>query len=144
DRAAVCHARSYDAAHLAKHPSQKVAAISLQMLELLDKGGDEEVSLRLKLSARLRDGKTASRVAICFASAYAFNCNAETSDEAASGEGWAFYLQRAGDRGITIRDHFADAKSDASSIGRLLHLPLGNDDRTFRLDERDDPACDAR
>jgi hypothetical protein len=142
-RDGVCHVRTYTAAHLARHPRQQVAAMSLKVIERAKLGESGEPYLRLRVSARLRSGESATREARCFAGRFAYDCHAEDENESYGGSNWAFYLRRAGERSITIYDQ-GFAMANESLIGQFLRLPLGSDDHIFRLDERSDPRCDAR
>ena len=138
DRDRVCHGRTYDAAHLARHPRQKVVAISLRTEYRVRRDGDIDdfaTFVPVRLSAKLRDGTVASRTARCTARDYAFACQDEHD---------AFTLVRAGDKGLLVRDVNASKAIDPHEnfLAKFLRADLGDDDRVFRLDERDDAICD--
>jgi hypothetical protein len=114
--------------------------MSLKVLERAKLAEDGDPYLRLRVSARLRNGKTATRNARCFAGRFTYDCHAEREN----GESlWAFRLCRAGERSVTIYDQ-GFGMTNESLIGAFLGLPLGDDDRIFRLDERSDPRCALR
>ncbi|HEX2728063.1 MAG TPA: hypothetical protein VHN20_19750, partial [Beijerinckiaceae bacterium] len=76
-RADVCHARTYDAAHLRAHPDQKVVAIALRTIGRLKKQSPDDQgspALEVRLSVKLRDGGTRTKTADCFPGEYTFDC----------------------------------------------------------------------
>lgn len=134
----VCHIRRYDAAHLARHPEQKVAAIALRTdgaVTVEKDDGELNTTLDIKISLRLRDGTTATKTAHCRADGYQFGCSA--------GGNTLFGLMRAGERGITVRDlNFRKVFDEKENyLANLMGVSLGDDDRVFRLDEGTDPLC---
>ncbi len=137
-RERVCHARVYDADHLARHPEQRVVAMALRTQDVarVREGGDStQIFVPVRLSARLRDGTTATRQAECQADDYRLLCQDEHD---------AFVVIRSGERGLIVRDvSIKDDDPTARGVGRALRLDIGPDDRVFRLDERPDAACDA-
>jgi hypothetical protein len=138
DRGGVCHGRSYDAAHLGRHPEQKVVAVTLRTEDRVRHDGDIDdfsTFVPVRLSAKLRDGTVVSRTARCTARDYVFACHDQHD---------AFTLARAGDKGLLVRDVNATRTIDPQEnfLAKFLRADLGDDDRVFRLDERDDPICD--
>jgi hypothetical protein len=137
-RTGICHGRSYDAAHLARHPQQNVVAITLRTREkvkLEDDDGIASASFRAEIAVRTRDGAGARTDVTCHAREYTFRCASE--DEQAT-----FDLIRDGERGVLIRDvNFAHRDGSENSLAPLFRVRLGDDDRVFRLDERGDAAC---
>jgi len=134
----VCHIRRYDAAHLARHPAQKVTAVALRTdgpVTVEHEDGQLNTSLDVIISLRLRDGTTATKAAHCSADGYQFGCSA--------GGNTLFGLMRDGERGITVRDvNFRKVFDQKENyLANLMGVPLGDDDRVFRLDEGADPLC---
>ena len=97
ERSDVCHTRVYDAPHLARHPQQRVVAISVRTVGRAEIKKDDEVihtNLKVQLSVKLRDGRVATRTVQCRAHEYTFACGQPN---------WQFRLARAGDGRITVR-----------------------------------------
>ena len=138
NRDRVCHARIYNAEHLARHPNQKVVAVMLRTEDRVRWDGDTDDSriiLPVRLSARLRDGAVATRSAVCTAHDYELTCNSDND---------IFTLIRAGERGLVVRDINARKLIDPNEnfLSKFLQVDLGDDDRVFRLDEQEDANCE--
>jgi hypothetical protein len=126
---AVCFSRSYDAAHLAKHPQQTVKRIAV----LKPRGGkmlyDAHI-YELTFSVELKNGRKLIKRTTCQPSKYAYGCThdprLDTVDD--------FYLTRAGDSAIMLRDKRA-------RLEKLFGAALGADDRTFKLSASPTDAC---
>ena len=136
-RADVCHARSYDAAHLRAHPNQKVVAIALRTIGRLNKQSPDDdnlPALEVRLSVKLRDGATRTKTADCFPGEYTFDC-ANTQ----------FRLRRAGPTSLVVQDVNYKLAFDAKAnhLADFLGIKLGDDDRLFQLNERDGAGCEA-
>ena len=138
NRDRVCHARIYNAEHLARHPNQKVVAVMLRTEDRVRWDGDTDDSriiLPVRLSARLRDGAVATRSAVCTAHDYELTCNSDND---------VFTLIRAGERGLVVRDINARKLIDPNEnfLSKFLQVDLGDDDRVFRLDEQENANCE--
>ncbi len=137
DKGKVCHARTYDAAHLARHPGQRIAAMALRTEDRVRWTGeidDFETVVPVTLTARLRDGTSVTRTARCTAQDYHLGCH---------GEGGAFMVVRDGEKALRVRDFLLkSADREDRDLPRFLGLDLGDDDRVFRLDLADQAACD--
>jgi hypothetical protein len=136
-RANVCHARTYDTAHLKAHPDQKVVAIALRTIGRLKKQSPDDgnlPALEVRLSVKLRDGATRTKTVDCFPGEYTFDC-ANTQ----------FRLRRAGPSSLMVQDVNYKLAFDekANHLADFLGIELGDDDRLFQLDERDGTRCEA-
>lgn len=128
-----CLKRSYDKAHLAGHPQQKVTSIAVAIrgpakAEADADGGYPATTLAVALSFRLRDGTITARDGSCWADDTAFNC-----------EG-AFRLRRKDANGAWL---LAGEYDDPANPPIVLDKALGKDDRLFRLDASKDADCKA-
>jgi hypothetical protein len=132
DKGWTCLSRRYDAAHLAKHPKQKVAAIALAVTAEpkvhVDEDGWRSTDFPAVLSLRMRDGKSGSREVECSADEYQFRC------------GGAFRLRRNGESGALLLAGEYGGEG-AETPEELAGLKLGLDDLVFRLDGSRDAAC---
>lgn len=137
-RAGVCHGRGYDTVHLARHPQQRVVALTLATrapVRVEEEDGYLTTQVAMSLSLRLRDGTSAEAAVTCTASDYVFLC-------ARDGASTAFEMIRDGARGLVLRDaNFRRREDRQNHLADLLDLPLGDDDRVFRLEPRDDAKC---
>lgn len=126
-----CFARSYDAAHLASHPRQQVRRIAvLKPKEEPRKPEDNYPSYKLTFKIERRDGKVFEKTAECSPDNYLYACTSE-ADANGSRE---FYLSRAGENDIMLRD-------PRRVMEALFDANLGTDDKNFRLTQSDDGAC---
>ncbi len=129
-----CLKRGYDAAHLKKHPLQKVTAIAVALKgpASVEKSNDSYPHTRLdvSLSFSLRDGSTARRDVSCGAGRTMFSC-----------EG-AFRLMRKDAKGAWLKAGEYD-DPQAAQAPTMLDIELGRDDRTFRLDASTEADCSA-
>ena len=123
-----CFARAYDKAHLAAHPKQKVAAVSLQRLPVEGRIDPEQFDLAMTIT--LRSGEAVRKSGRCSALAYGFSCIVDGSTH----EEDAFQVTRAPGERIAVRDEYR-------LLPRLTGLALGADDRTFLLDEAPAERC---
>ena len=127
----VCYQRTYDAAHLAGHPDQKVEAIWLK------KEGEE-----FSIGARLRGGMAAEQKAHCGADSYSWSCfNPTATDIEYFGptKGFALpspaaTLSRDGPQTIRMRNH-------RNQLARLLGVSLDKGDDVFLLAPADPAKC---
>ncbi len=128
DKGAMCLSRSYDAAHLAKHPQQSVRRIAI----LKAAGGKPHEPPQYNLSFRveLKDGRKFEARTNCWPDDYSYACTHDTGLDVTR----SFYLTRAGDA-VMLRDR-------KGSLGALLKAKLGSDDRMFRLDPSAATACE--
>ncbi len=128
-----CLSRSYDKAHLAKHPKQKVTSIAVAIKEAPRTTAPDneypETLLDVSLSFNLRDGKVKSRAVQCRASQYEFFC-----------EG-GFRLRR---RDASSAWLAAGEYTDKNSPPVMIDTTLGSDDALFRLDGGTQVDCSAR
>lgn len=124
---ALCLSRTYDAAHLAKHPQQTVRRIAI--LKSAGQKPHEPPQYNLAFRVEIRDGRKFEGRTSCWPEGYTYACthDAELDTER------SFYLTRAG--GAVLRDR-------KGSLGSLLKTKLGSDDRMFRLDPSAEAACE--
>jgi hypothetical protein len=126
-----CFARSYDTAHLASHPKQLIKRISMiKPKEEPKKPDDDYPSHKLTFKIERRDGQKFEKTAECSPDSYIYSC---TSPEEANGS-HEFYLARAGDSDIVLRD-------PRKVLESLFGANLGADDKSFKLTQSDDSAC---
>jgi len=126
---AVCFERSYDAAHLAGHPNQKVRRIAVSKAPGLQKNY-ASLGYVLTFRVELIDGRRFVRRTTCSPDRYAYAC---THDPAADAER-DFYLTRDGIDRIILRDRHG-------WLGKLFGVTLGDDDRLFRLSQVAPSVC---
>lgn len=140
-----CFVRTYDAAHLARHPKQTVSAmkmlISAEKLE-----GDTSLSYAFKLGARFRDRKRDYASAMDCGYAYMSEVKREgvrvSCKEGCEGGGLEIALAPDSKAVIVKLDSIgvwlADNPQDESG---QLALNGGADDRVFRLERVDNDMC---
>lgn len=127
---ALCFSRSYDAAHLAKHPQQTVRRVAV-LKEKGDKPGDGDFpSYNLVFRAELKNGNKVEKKTSCGADQYAFACTHDQAMDTARD----FYLTRAGKDHVMLRDR-------RGAMNKMFGVTLGSDDRMFRLQQSDLSAC---
>jgi hypothetical protein len=128
---ASCYSRAYDDAHLKKNPQQTVRKIAL-----LKAAGGKDVhkdapGYDLTFRIETTDGKKFTQSAKCYPDRYAYTCpvvaEADTQKD--------FYVQRAGDNAIMIRDR-------AGKFSTFFKTKLGSDDRLFKLESSAPSACE--
>jgi hypothetical protein len=128
-----CLKRSYDKAHMAKHPQQKVTAmaVALHGPVTVEKNGQDYPQTRLDvtLSFRLRDGKVYRRDATCLADEYQFRCE----------DGFRL-RRRDGTSAWLLAGGYDDPDVKQPSV---IDTTLGSDDKLFRLDAGKDETCTA-
>lgn len=129
---AVCFTRSYDAAHLAKHPKQTVKRIAVLKVQGDKRGDDEFPYYNFVFRVELKNGKKAEKKTQCGADQYAFACthNADFDTQR------DFYLTRAGKDHMMLRDR-------RGAMNKMFDgITLGADDRIFKLEQSPANACD--
>jgi hypothetical protein len=131
-----CFARRYDAAHLARHPRQRVVALALRVAW---RPAGEDLNERLEgtLTTRLKDGGVRRAEVQCFAGEYSFQCSRPGQDSGAE-------LTRGPAGGAILGLASEDAGERAEALRRLAALvgaELGAQDDVFRLDLAPESAC---
>ena len=126
-----CLNRSYDKAHLAKHPKQKVTNISVTIggqARSDRRSADEYPStlLDVTLSFRLRNGDVKSRAVQCRAFQYEFSC-----------DGGFRLRRRDGASALLVAGEY----SEPGTPPTMLDTQLGSDDALFRLDAETHDDC---
>ena len=126
-----CLNRSYDKAHLAKHPKQKVTNISVAIggPARADQPSLDEYSstlLDVTLSFRLRNGDVKSRAVQCRAFEYEFSC-----------DGGFRLRRRDGASALLVAGEY----TEAGKAPTMLDTKLGGDDALFRLDAETHDDC---
>ena len=124
-----CFSRSYDTAHLASHPKQTVKRIAV-MKTMSSKKDPNQVHYELSFALETRDGKKFSRKVNCAGDRYAFGCQPDEQSDMDT----HFYLTRAGDDGMMLRDK-------RGLLGKAFKTSLGSDDRMFKLKASPAEAC---
>jgi hypothetical protein len=151
---AFCFGRDYDAAHLAKHPSQKVASIRVGRLDPASerRDADEKWPENAKLSVKLTLKQTTPARAlkyICNPKEASWECAAEMVPDARSTcDGNTVHLTRgAGDDILMINRREglpidAACRTKAESEPSDDHqTPTRSDDKSFRLTRMPVEAC---
>jgi hypothetical protein len=128
---ASCYARAYDETHLKENPQQLVRKIAM-----LKPAGGKEVhkdapGYDLTFKIETKDGKKFTQTAKCYPDRYTYTCPVVAEADAQKD----FYVTRAGENAITIRDR-------AGKFSAFLKTKLGSDDRLFRLDASAVSACE--
>ena len=129
---AVCFTRSYDAAHLSKHPKQTVKHIAVLKTKGDKRTEDDFPYYNLVFRVELKDGKRAEKKTQCGADQYAFACthNADMDTQR------DFYLTRAGKDHMMLRDR-------RGAMNKMFDdVTLGTDDRIFKLEQAAAEACE--
>jgi len=129
---AVCFTRSYDAAHLAKHPKQTVKRIAVLKVQGDKRENDEFPYYNFVFRVELKNGKKGEKKTQCGADQYAFACthNADFDTQR------DFYLTRAGKDHMMLRDR-------RGAMSKMFDdITLGDDDRIFKLEQTVASACD--
>lgn len=126
----VCYSRTYDDAHLKQNPQQTVRKIAL-----LRAAGGKDVhkdapGYDLTFKIETKDGKQFSQNAKCYPDRYTYTCPVKAEADTAKD----FYVTRAGDNALTIRDR-------AGKLTDFFGVKLGKDDRLFRLEASAPAAC---
>jgi hypothetical protein len=124
-----CLKRSYDKAHLARHPQQQVTDMTVAIkgpvrVEMSE--GWPFTTLDVSVSFRLRDGTTVARDVSCSAEDLTFQCE---------GNVW---LQRRDETSALL---LAGPYDDLATSHAVLDTELGKDDVTFRLDASTEEDC---
>ncbi|MCX7310951.1 MAG: hypothetical protein NTV56_04335 [Alphaproteobacteria bacterium] len=128
---AVCFARSYDAAHLAKNPKQTVRRIAVLKAKGVKPEAGSFPVYGLTFRIERKDGKKFVKSTNCQPSKYSYACTHDPKfDEAQD-----FFLTRAGDKDILLRDR-------KGKLSDLFAAKLGTEDRIFKLSAQPASACD--
>lgn len=127
----VCYSRTYNDAHLKKNPQQTVRKIAL-----LRAAGGKDVhkdapGYDLTFKIETKDGKKFTQAAKCYPDRYSYTCPVAAEADAQKD----FYVQRAGDNSLMIRDW-------AGKLSIFFKTKLGGDDRLFRLESSAASACE--
>jgi hypothetical protein len=149
-----CFGRDYDAAHLAKHPQQKVASIRVGRLnpEAERRNSDQKWPDDVKLSVALTVKAATTRRAltyVCSPQEASWECTAESVPDAASScDGDTIHLARGKDDDILLINRKEGLPIDAPCQAKLTsepnddhQQPTRSDDRTFRLVRMPIEAC---
>jgi hypothetical protein len=128
---AVCYSAVYDPGHLGANPRQQVRHITM-----LRKAGGKDVhsdapGYNLTFSVELRDGKRYTQTSKCYPENYAYHCPVKAEHDTAKD----FYITRAGDEHIMIRDR-------NGKLSEFFGTKLGTGDRIFKLEKHDARGCD--
>ena len=126
-----CLIRSYDKAHLAKHPKQKITTIAVAIdgqARTSQPSLDDYPStlLDVTLQFRLRNGDVKSRDVQCRASQYEFSC-----------DGGFRLRRRDGASALLVAGEY----SEPGTAPTMLDTKLGSDDALFRLDAETHDDC---
>lgn len=128
-----CMRRTYDAAHLAKNPQQRIKSMALSILGSVKvtRHADSfpETQINAVLSFRMLNGNFRERAVICTASDYEFAC-----------EG-GFRLRRTAGNSLMVLA--GEGWEDAGTRPLVLDVPMGPGDRAFRLDRAQTSRCSA-
>jgi hypothetical protein len=132
-----CLHRTYDRAHLRKHPEQLVTALAVAIdgPVRVETGADgwRTTILDITLALKLRDGMKASRQVRCMADAYQFRCGDE------------FRLRRRdGASALLLAGAYGGEIERSGQPPQLNGLTLGADDTVFRLDARTEGSCEVQ
>jgi hypothetical protein len=139
----ICFARTYDAAHLAKHPKQTVSLIKFSLAyyrhepDEFHKEGQRDYYFRLEVRQRSNKGKALTTVGDCFPGKGVIHCNVECD---------------GGGIQVKWRDKPNSILIDLAATGRIrldncggeenaVELEPGADDRTFLLSRLAPAAC---
>jgi hypothetical protein len=126
---AVCFARSYDAAHLVRHPKQTVRRIAvLKPTGGLPLHGNDVYRLNFRIE--FSDGRKLAKTTTCQPNKYAYGCTHDPQMDAQDD----FYLTRAGESDLMLRDR-------KGKLADLFGEKLGSDDRLFKLSASPESAC---
>ena len=127
---AVCFSRVYDAAHLAKHPQQRVRRMAVLKMkgDVVNKGDDPHHNLVFR--AELTDGKRLEKRTSCSADRYAFTCTHDPQFDTQQD----FFLTRASGERMMLRD-------PSAALSKMFETKLGSDDRLFSLQQSPEQAC---
>jgi hypothetical protein len=149
-----CFGRDYDAAHLAKHPQQKVASIRVGRLnpEAERRNPDQTWPDNVKLSVALTLKAATTRRAltyICNPQEASWGCAAQAAPDVPSTcDGHTVHLARGRDEDILLINRKEGLPIDAPCQAKLTSGPNGDyqqttrsDDRTFRLVRMPIEAC---
>ena len=91
---------------------------------------DNAPSYRLSFRIELRNGDTRETSAHCYPDGYTYLCTGDTGNDGAH----EFYLTRAGDRNIMLRDR-------RGAMAAMLKAKVGVDDKIFRLTQSPEADC---
>lgn len=127
---AVCFERKYGDAHLANHPGQTVKRIAV--FKSADfKPLSDYPAYELTFRIELKNGQRHEKKTSCSPDSYAYACTHDLKYE----EQREFYLSRAGDNAIMLRDK-------RGWLSRMFETKLGADDKLFKLQAAPAAACE--
>jgi hypothetical protein len=148
-----CFGRDYDAAHLAKHPQQKVASIRVGRLnpEAERRNSYQKWPDDVKLSVALTVKAATTRRAltyVCNPREASWECTESVPDAASSCDGDTIHLARGRGDDILLINRKEGLPIDAPCQAKLTsepsddhQQPTRSDDRTFRLVRMPIEAC---
>jgi hypothetical protein len=150
-----CFGRDYEAAHLAKHPQQKVVSIRVGRLnpEAERRNSDQKWPDDVKLSVALTVKAATTRRAltyVCSPREASWECTAESVPDAAASscDGDTIHLARGRGEDILLINRKEGLPIDAPCQAKLTsepsddhQQPTRSDDRTFRLVRMPIEAC---
>jgi len=149
DKVTACFARTYDAAHLARHPKQTVSAMKMLVsAEMLEDDKDSSLNYAFKLNVKFRDRKGDYAGSMDCGYAYMSEVKREgvrvSCKEGCEGGGLEIALAPDSKAIIVKLDSIglwlADNPQDESGQHALS---AGADDKVFRLDRVDNALCES-
>jgi hypothetical protein len=153
---AFCFGRDYDAAHLEKHPQQKVASIRVGRLTPAEERLDKDLTqkwpddVKLSLTLTLKTGSVRHALKyVCNPREASWECAAETTPDARSTcDGNTVHLARSEGDDIMLFNRQDGLPIDAACQARPANesaddrqRPTRSDDKTFRLTRMLVEAC---
>lgn len=127
---AVCFERKYDGAHLSAHDGQRIKRISVSKAADYKPESDYPV-YQLTFRIETKDGRRFEKKTSCSPDNYAYACTHDLKYE----EQREFYLSRAGDNHIMLRDK-------RGWLSKMFETELGADDKLFKLQAAPAAACE--
>jgi hypothetical protein len=128
---ASCYSRTYDPGHLGANPQQQVRHITLLKKARAKETETDEPGHDLTISVELKNGKRYTQTSKCYPDNYAFGCPAKAEADTVRD----FYITRAGDDALTIRDR-------KGKLSDFFGVKLGAGDRIFKLEKHDPRGCE--
>lgn len=121
-----CFARSYTAAHLEKHPGQRVAEIRFDSLRISDAGPvGSDIEFRVTVRYRNSD-RYHSNVGVCFPVDRRYRCQLEC-------DGGRFFLKGRDNKSLLLQNDRGFVITDCGGTDYAVLEPEP-DDKIFRLD----------
>ena len=127
----LCFSRSYDAAHLARHPQQTVRRIAVFKAAGSKPVFEETSTYELTFRIERKDGQKFEKKTTCSAEKYAYACTHDPKMDTQQD----FFLTRAGNDQVMLRDR-------RGRLNDMFGVRLGTDDRMFRLPTALASACE--